>query len=153
MTPHDLATTFYDAFSRCDGDTMASLYAPTATFEDPAFGQLTGVEAGAMWRMLTGQAKDLKVTYTILSSDDETVRVNWIATYTFSQTGRKVVNDIQATIRCLDGQIVDHRDVFDFHTWSRQALGTPGLLLGWTGFLKNKVRAQARKGLDRFMAG
>ncbi|HPM68974.1 MAG TPA: nuclear transport factor 2 family protein, partial [Piscinibacter sp.] len=35
-------------------------------------------------------------------------------------------------------------------TWSRQALGTPGLLLGWSGFLKDKVRAKAAGNLAAF---
>lgn len=29
--------------------------------------------------------------------------------------------------------------------WSKMALGTPGLLLGWTSFLKNKVRKEYEK--------
>jgi hypothetical protein len=36
--------------------------------------------------------------------------------------------------------------------WTRQALGAPGLLLGWTPFLQKKVQAEARKGLEAFMA-
>jgi hypothetical protein len=30
------------------------------------------------------------------------------------------------------------------------ALGGPGVLLGWSPFLQNQVRAQAKKGLKRF---
>ena len=52
---------FYAAFDRRDGDTMAACYAPGARFSDPAFGELRGEEPGAMWRMLTGQATDLRV--------------------------------------------------------------------------------------------
>ena len=39
-----------------------------------------------------------------------------------------------------------------FRSWSRQALGTPGLLLGWSPFLRNKVRATAAANLKRFLA-
>ena len=49
-----------------------------------------------------------------------------------------------------DGLILTHRDRFDFWAWSRQALGTPGLLLGWSGFLRDKVRAQAAKNLAAY---
>ena len=52
---------FYAAFDAKDGETVAACYAPDSRFEDPAFGELTGEEAGAMWRMLTGRAEDLKV--------------------------------------------------------------------------------------------
>ena len=44
----------YEALDRHDGETMARQYAPDARFKDPAFGELSGAEAGDMWRMLTG---------------------------------------------------------------------------------------------------
>ena len=50
------------------------------------------------------------------------------------------------------GLIIKHRDRFDFWTWSRQALGTPGLLLGWTPMLRKKVRATAAGNLAKFLA-
>jgi len=41
---------------------------------------------------------------------------------------------------------------FDFWAWSRQALGLPGWLLGWTPWLRRKVRATAARNLAKFMA-
>ncbi len=52
---------FYAAFAARDGDAMAAHYAPGSTFRDPAFGDLSGEEAGDMWRMLTGRAEDLEI--------------------------------------------------------------------------------------------
>ncbi|MGH6638900.1 MAG: hypothetical protein ACREBY_09910, partial [Polaromonas sp.] len=49
------------------------------------------------------------------------------------------------------GLISRHRDRFDFWAWSRQALGTPGVLLGWTPFLRRKVRAQAAENLQKYL--
>ena len=46
--------------------------------------------------------------------------------------------------------VIRHVDRFDFWRWSRQALGAPGWLLGWTSLLRGKVRAQAAKGLAAF---
>ncbi len=147
-----LVERFYGAFAQGDGDTMASCYAPDARFHDPVFGHLTGTEAGAMWRMLTGRATDLRVELAEHEADGATGSAHWIAHYTFAQTGRPVVNDIRATFRFADGEIVEHVDRFDFWKWSRQALGAPGLLLGWTPLLRKKVGGQARAGLDKFMA-
>ena len=138
---------FYAAFDRRDGDAMAALYAPGGSFRDPVFGDLTGTEAGAMWRMLTGRAEDLEVELV----EHDAGSAHWIARYTFTQTGRHVVNDVRATFTIADGLIVDHVDRFSFWAWSRQALGAPGVLLGWTPMLRSKVGAQARKGLDDFM--
>lgn len=147
-----LLTDFYTAFARCDGDAMATAYAPDATFSDPAFPGLKGAECGGMWRMLTGQAKDLRVEFRDITADDATGSAHWEAWYTFSVTGRKVHNIIEAAFTFEDGRIKTHVDTFDFYRWSRQALGFPGLLLGWSGFLRRKVQGQARKGLDRFLA-
>src|SRR5687767_1470425 len=48
---------FYAAFDARDGDAMAACYAPGAHFSDPVFPDLNGDEPGAMWRMLTSQAR------------------------------------------------------------------------------------------------
>jgi hypothetical protein len=84
--------------------------------------------------------------------DEEYATCNWVATYTFSKTGRKVVNHIKAHLRIQDGKITEHTDQFDIWKWSRQALGMPGLLLGWSGYLKNKIHQNARQNLEKFMA-
>jgi len=51
-----------------------------------------------------------------------------------------------------DGKSCEHHAHFDLWRGSRQALGTKGLLLGWTPLVKNAVRAQALKGLKAFQA-
>jgi hypothetical protein len=75
-----------------------------------------------------------------------------VARYLFSQTGRTVVNRIQARFVFRDGRIVEHRDSFDLWRWARQALGFKGALLGWSPAVQRAIRAQARKGLDAFRA-
>jgi ketosteroid isomerase-like protein len=145
----------YAAFDRRDGDAMAACYAPGARFSDPAFGELRGEEPGAMWRMLTGQARDLRVALAEHGADPatRTGHADWVAHYTFTQTGRPVVNRVHATFRFAeDGRIAEHDDAFSFHAWARQALGTQGLLLGWTPLLRSAVRRRARGNLERFMA-
>src|SRR5215212_5031689 len=152
--PNDeLIQRFYGAFARHDGDTMAACYAPGARFSDPVFPDLRDEEPGAMWRMLTGQAQDLSVELREHEADDTRGSARWIARYTFTRTGRPVVNDVGASFRFADGLIAEHQDEFSFHRWSRQALGTPGLLLGWTPLLRAATRRQARASLDAYMAG
>jgi hypothetical protein len=133
---------------------MAACYAPDARFSDPVFTDLRGREPGAMWRMLTGQAKDLSVELLEHEADDDRGSARWLARYTFTRTGRPVVNDVRARF-VFDGNglIADHTDEFSFHRWARQALGPPGLLLGWTPLLRAATRRQARASLDQFMAG
>ena len=143
---------FYAAFDRRDGDAMAACYAPDARFSDPVFPGLTGAEPGAMWRMLTGRSDDLRVELLEHDADDASGTAHWRATYTFTQTGRPVVNDVHARFRFADGLIAEHSDDFSFHRWSRQALGTPGLLLGWTPVLRGATQRKARAGLDQFLS-
>ena len=143
---------FYGAFDEKDGETMAACYAPDARFEDPAFGELTGEEPGAMWRMLTGRAEDLSVELAEHDADEATGTARWIATYTFGATGRHVVNDIRAEFRFADdGRFAEHVDRFSFWRWSRQALGPVGLMLGWSPLLRAATRRRARGDLERFM--
>jgi ketosteroid isomerase-like protein len=147
----ELIERFYGAFAALDGDTMAACYAPDARFSDPVFVGLAGAEPGAMWRMLTGRAKEFEVTLAEHDADDRHGSAHWLADYTFS-TGRRVHNDVRAEFRFADGRIAEHVDSFSFYGWARQALGPAGLALGWTPILRSKVQRQARAGLDEFLS-
>ena len=148
----ELVDRFYSAFARADAEAMAACYRDDVVFEDPAFGELHGEDARDMWRMLCGRATDLEIAHTIISASDSEARVNWIADYSFS-TGRHVRNDIVATLYVENGLIVDHRDDFDLWKWSRQALGLPGLLLGWSTPFQKRIRTTALRGLHRYQSG
>jgi ketosteroid isomerase-like protein len=151
--PHaELIERFYSAFNALDGAAMAACYAPDVHFSDPVFQDLHGPEAGAMWVMLTGRAKDLKIELVTHEAHDERGSAHWLADYTFASTGRKVHNDVHAEFTFRDGLIHTHHDRFSFYGWARQALGPAGLLLGWTPIIQGKVRRQAREGLDAAMA-
>jgi ketosteroid isomerase-like protein len=147
----ELIERFYAAFDRCDGAAMTACYTADAHFCDPAFGDLEGGEIGAMWRMLTGRATDLKVELHEHEVGEDSGSAHWIARYTFS-TGRPVVNDIQARFRFAGGLIADHVDDFDFRNWAKQALGPMGNLVAVLPPLRKKARAQARGQLDAFIA-
>ena len=148
----ELIEKFYRAFQRRDAATMTTCYHPQVQFSDPVFTDLQGPRAGAMWRMLTERGKDLKVEFRDVHADDTTGTAHWEAWYTFSGTGKKVHNVIDATFEFKDGLIVRHTDRFDLHRWAGQALGFMGKLLGGTSFLQNKVRGTAAKSLEDFIA-
>lgn len=140
---------FYEAFGQCNGAAMTACYAPDAHFRDPAFGDLHGADIGAMWRMLTSRATDLKIELHEHEADEASGSAHWIARYTFS-TGRPVVNDIQAKFRFADGLIADHVDDFDFRRWAKQALGPSGHLVALLPPLRSKARAKALDQLETF---
>ncbi len=147
-----LIHTFYSAFQQLDYKTMNNCYSPEIVFYDPAFELLKGEEVFSMWEMLCKNARDFSLTFdNIVALDDEYYTCNWVATYTFSKTGRKVVNSIKAHMRFVNGIIVEHSDGFSLHKWSTQALGVKGQLFGWNSFFQRKIKNQARKNLLQFM--
>jgi hypothetical protein len=148
---------FYTAFAQLDADTMQRCYASDARFEDEVFKLAGAHEIGGMWRMLceATQAKnraDWKLEFSQVSAEGGKGSAHWDAHYRFSATGRKVLNCIDAEFEFdAAGLITRHRDRFDFWGWSRQALGVPGLVLGWAPMFRNKVREQAAANLKRFL--
>lgn len=155
MTNRDqLINNFYSSFQKLDPRGMTDCYSDDIVFFDPAFGLLRGDEAKCMWEMLCRNARDFSLTYgNIQHLDEEYSTCDWVATYTFSKTGRKVVNKIKANMRFAGGKIVEHSDAFSLHKWASQAMGFVGWLLGWNRFFQRKIQNGARKNLVRFMEG
>lgn len=157
-TPQKTLERLYAAFAQLDADTMAACYAPDAQFDDPVFALRGQHAVGGMWRMLCAatrtQGRDVwKLESSGLQADATTGQARWEAHYRFSATGRLVHNRIDGTFSFNpEGLIAHHADRFDFWRWSRQALGTPGLLLGWSPFLRRKVQRQAARNLQKFLA-
>ena len=152
MTNTEVINKFYTAFQNLDYETMQSCYSDDAVFSDPVFGLLDAEETRAMWEMLCKRAKDFSLVYgNIQLLDEEYATADWTASYIFSKTNRRVVNRIKAHMRLKDGKIIEHSDAFAIYSWMRQAMGLPGLILGWTGFMHRRVQKQAKIGLHKFM--
>lgn len=130
---------------------MQQCYADDAVFSDPVFQQLNAAQVRKMWEMLIKRGSDLQLVFDGIEADDKRGRAHWVATYTFSTTGKKVVNDIHAEFEFENGKIKRHTDKFGFYRWARQAFGLPGRLFGWTEFLKASVRIRAMKNLTDYM--
>lgn len=142
---------FYRAFQQKDYKAMQACYADHTTFSDPAFPRLDAEQVRAMWEMFCKNGTELDITYKNIWADGDSGRAEWTAAYRFSRTGRQVVNHIRAEFVFQDGKIVQHTDRFDFHRWAAQALGLPGLLLGWTPWLRAKVQRTGAKALGAYM--
>ena len=148
----DIIKRFYSAFQKLDYQTMNDCYSGDIIFSDPVFLVLKGDEVRAMWEMLCKNAKDFSLTFSDIEPlDEEYATCRWTATYTFSKTGKKVVNKIKAYMKFYDGKIIEHSDAFRLSTWISQALGWKGVIFGWAGFMKRAVQRNARKNLNHFM--
>ena len=148
----ELISRFYSTFQRLDYQAMNDCYSDDIIFSDPVFYLLRGNQAKCMWEMLCKNAKDFSLEYgNIIAVDHEYYTCEWTATYTFSRTGRKVVNKIKAFMKINEGKIIEHSDAFRLSTWIAQAFGWKGVLFGWMGWMKRKVQKAARKNLIAFM--
>lgn len=142
---------FYSGFAAANSTTMCSCYHPEIVFQDPVFGILGGDDARDMWEMLIEKSNGLMdIKFSNVISDGKTGSADWIADYIFSSTKRPVKNSVHAEFEFKDGLIYRHVDSFNLYSWSKQAFGLKGILLGWTPFFKNKVQQQALSSLRSF---
>jgi ketosteroid isomerase-like protein len=143
---------FFTAFNKLDAKAMNACYSENIVFYDPMFELLKGEEVRSMWEKLCANAKDFSVTYdSIKNLEDGYYTCNWCASYTFSKTGRKVVNNIKAHFKIENGLIIEHSDAWSIQKWSEQAIGLMGKFFGWAGFFRKKLKNTARRNLMNFM--
>ena len=145
-----LITKFYTAFANKNGDEMAAMYAPSATFKDEAFDLKDGNETGSMWKMLTSRSKNFSLTFSNVKGTETGGSADWVAKYLFGGN-RMVENHVHSEFTIENGLIVKQTDTFDFHTWAGQALGLPGKLFGWLPAMHVRVRRTAMGQLKTYM--
>jgi hypothetical protein len=128
---------------------MSECYHEQATFHDIAFDLEGREEISAMWQMIC--RGDIRATFEVLSADANAGVVRLVDEYTFTDTGRRVRNEIESRFRFRDGLIIEHCDSCDPKAWADAALG------GVTGFFAGRFRFlrawKARGKLRRFRAG
>ena len=148
----DTINTFYKAFKALDAEKMVSCYHENIKFEDPAFGMLDGESACNMWRMLCESQKNkgFQLEFSQVHYDGVHGHAHWEATYTFSKTGRKVHNVINAQFEFKEDKIIKHTDDFDLHRWAKQAMGFKGWFLGGTKFFKDALQKQTNQLLSTY---
>jgi ketosteroid isomerase-like protein len=147
----ELVDRFYRSFQRRDAEAMVACYHADVWFTDPVFPDLHGPQAGAMWRMLTKRASGFTMEFRDVAADDARGSAHWEADYTFTETGRKVHNVIDASFEFKDNLIIRHVDRFDLWKWAGMALGPAGKLFGWSPPLKGAIRRKAAGNLRRFL--
>jgi ketosteroid isomerase-like protein len=150
MNNKELIEKFYTSFANGNAQEMVSCYHDEIQFEDPAFGKLSGNDAKAMWQMLLSRNTGIKINFSNVEANEKKGSANWVAEYTFAQTGRKVINKISAQFEFADGKIIKHIDYFDIWKWTQQALGWKGYLLGWTPFMQNKIKNMTNSLLETY---
>lgn len=148
----ELIHTFYTHFKNLNAEGMIACYHPDVHFCDPVFQDLHGEQVFAMWQMLCAKALKFELEYADVQANEYSGSAHWKAKYNFAATGRHVENKILAKFDFVDGKIIKHHDNFSLWRWSRMALGTPGVALGWSPIIRKKVRKTAQQNLHNFIA-
>jgi len=151
-TTEECLIKFYTAFAAGNAEQMNTCYHRDATFHDPAFGHLDFEEVKAMWKMLISRSKSLSIEFEIFEVNENHGAATWVASYPFGKNQRSVVNHVHSSFEIENGLILKQRDKFDLWKWSRQALGTPGLVFGWTPSMKKQIQSKSKKMLARYMS-
>ena len=152
MTNKELIENFYTAFSNGNVNGMIDCYHKDIVFQDPAFGVLKGERASKMWEMLLSRStKSTKINFDTVQADSKTGSANWVAEYNYGEKNRKVINNVSANFKFKDGKIIEHIDTFNLWTWTQQAMGFLGYLMGWTSFMKTKIQKTTNKQLNEFI--
>ena len=88
-------------------------------------------------------SRNVQVTFDLVAADDCQGSAHWMARYTFSDTGRPVVNDIASEFTFQSGLVQEHRDRSSPMAWARQAFPFPkSLAVGLIGPLRRYKAAQ-----------
>jgi ketosteroid isomerase-like protein len=146
-----LVKSLYEGLKQLNASKMIACYHPQATFEDPVFGKLNRQELEAMWKLLLSRAQDFTLTYSDIHCDESQGSGKVTARYTFSATGRPVINEIHSQFTFKEGKIFSQKDHFSLWKWTRQAVGLSGWFFGWLPNYKTKLQKKIRLGLQRFM--
>lgn len=140
----------YESLGRHDARSMAAYYHPEAVFHDIAFDLHGRDQILAMWQMIC--EGDIRPAFEILHVDEHGGTVKLLDEYTFTDTGRKVRNQIESHFKFQDWLIIEHRDVCDPRAWAKAALN-PGIgrfLAGRFRFIRAwKAREKLRRHIQK----
>lgn len=146
MTNADLIERFYTSFAQGDLEGMLACYHDEIEFADSAFGTLKGAKARAIWTMLlSNKQTKIKISFDGIEANDTLGKAHWKAEYLFGRKQRKVVNDVTTSFSFKEGKIAQHTDSFSLWKWASQALGVPGVLLGWTPYMKKRIQVMTNQ--------
>lgn len=102
--------------------------------------------------MLLTRSKDLTLTYSNIETTEKSGSAKWEAVYTFSKTGKKIINSIQAEFEFKEGKIIKHTDSFNLNKWFLNAFGWKGYLFIAIPFFQFKFKKKVRQTLESFIA-
>ena len=135
---------FYEALNKGDYQFVNSLYHSNASYKDELF-ELKGVEIHALWYSAVQPDLNLSVELKSIKEVDGRVITEWVMNYTLDIINRRISLNEKGTFIFKGDKIIEHIDEYDFWSWCTQAFGIIGKSLGWSNWLRKRVRNQARK--------
>lgn len=152
MSNEELLEKFYTSFAQKNHKGMIECYHEKIKFKDPVFGILIKSKACEMWKMLLSKKDNsFSISYSDIETSNNTGQINWVAEYNYGPQNRKVINKVSSKFTFSEGKIIEHIDYFNLWRWTRQAIGVKGYLLGWSIFMKHRIRLKANIALNKYM--
>ena len=140
----DKVKDFFKALNQGDYKSANELYHPNAIYEDEIF-SFKGFEIHALWYTATRPGMDMSADCISIEEVGDKVICIWKMSYTIDSINRKIELQEKATFFFDGDKVIKHIDEYDFWSWCIQAFGLPGRLFGWSKWLRNRVRFQAKK--------
>lgn len=148
MKSGDVVELFFESLKKGDLKTVQNLYALNSIYKNPVYPNLSGMEAGKMWELMTRKVKNYNLDYKILGASRKSVKAFWTLNYTTSR-GKRVSSQIKSDFEIVDNQIYTQADKFNYSKWIRQSKGLIAWLFGIVA--QTKLREVAEKRLNLFI--
>lgn len=122
----------------------AACYDEDALFTSPFIGEVRGPEVEALWRAIFASTRDSTLSYTIVDIGLTTARVEGVATFSLTSSGRSVTGRFNSALSIRDTRVVWHDDTLDAWAWACMAFGPSGLMLGWSKAWRGRMARDVR---------
>lgn len=140
----EIVKEFYEALNKRDYKIVNGLYHSEAKYRDEIF-DFNGIEIHALWYNATLPEMDISVKLESIREEGDKVITEWEMRYTLDIIKRRINLKEKGVFEFKDEKIYRHTDTYDFWAWCTQAFGAIGRVMGWSNWLRNRVRNQARK--------
>jgi limonene-1,2-epoxide hydrolase len=140
----EIVKEFYKALDSGDYRTVNEFYHKNAHYKDEIF-DFKGLEIHALWYTATLPDMELSAELESIREEEDAIYTEWVMSYTLDIIKRRIRLKEKGKFTFQEGKIIEHTDKYDFWTWCIQAFGIIGRALGWSNWLQNRVRSQAKK--------
>lgn len=153
MTEKETIENFMNCFKKHDVSGMCRNYGSDIIYFDPLADLLKENEVRARWILFFEDASDCEITCEeIVEEGDGYYTCKWTASFTHSESNRKVNLHSKGNFKVENNRITEHSEAFSLHQYCTQVYGTVAYVIGWNSLYqrarKNEFRRRILQHLD-----